>query len=72
MDPSPRRYTKAEVDKFSDIWEFKDATVADDPEPMFVMWREALWAGDDDCVHDVAHAPGGGVRCTKCPGWFCY
>lgn len=31
-----------------------------------------LWAADPDCDHDVQCAPGGGVKCTKCPGWFCY
>lgn len=31
-----------------------------------------LYNADPNCMHDVRPAPGGGVRCTKCHGWFCY
>lgn len=31
-----------------------------------------LWDADPDCDHDVVCAPGGGIKCTKCPGWFCF
>lgn len=31
-----------------------------------------LYNADDDCDHDVQPAPGGGVKCTRCPGWFCF
>lgn len=31
-----------------------------------------LYSTDPDCKHKVVHATGGGVRCTKCSGWFCY
>lgn len=31
-----------------------------------------LWNADPNCQHDEQPAPGGGVKCTKCPGWFCY
>lgn len=31
-----------------------------------------LWDADAECEHDIENAPGGGVRCTKCNGWFCY
>lgn len=31
-----------------------------------------LYNADPDCDHDVQCAPGGGVKCTKCPGWFCF
>ena len=31
-----------------------------------------LWGSEATCVHVVVSAPGGGIRCTKCPGWFCY
>jgi hypothetical protein len=24
------------------------------------------------CEGEVVSAPGGGVKCTKCPGWFCF
>lgn len=33
---------------------------------------EPLHNADPDCQHDIVDAPGGGVKCTKCPGWFCY
>jgi hypothetical protein len=32
----------------------------------------ALWEADPDCEHDIVDAPGGGVKCTKCNGWYCY
>lgn len=31
-----------------------------------------LWEADPNCVHDIQSASGGGIRCTKCSGWFCY
>lgn len=31
-----------------------------------------LYGADPDCEHDIRPAPGGGVKCIKCPGWFCY
>jgi len=31
-----------------------------------------LWDADPNCHHEVVDAPGGGVKCTKCRGWFCY
>jgi len=31
-----------------------------------------LWDADPNCDHDEQPASGGGVRCTKCKGWFCY
>lgn len=31
-----------------------------------------LWNADPDCEHEVVNAPGGGVKCKKCRGWFCY
>jgi predicted RNase H-like HicB family nuclease len=33
---------------------------------------EELFDADPDCDHQVKDAPGGGVKCTKCNGWFCY
>lgn len=40
-----------------------------DPDPPY---EGELWGADPNCNHDVQCAPGGGVKCTKCPGWFCY
>lgn len=31
-----------------------------------------LHGADPRCKHNVVLASGGGVKCTKCPGWFCY
>ncbi len=33
---------------------------------------EPLHDADPKCVHDIVDAPGGGVKCGKCAGWFCY
>lgn len=33
---------------------------------------EELWGGDKNCQHLVYCAPGGGIKCVHCPGWFCY
>jgi hypothetical protein len=31
-----------------------------------------LWSALINCEHNVVSGPGGGVKCTKCRGWFCY
>lgn len=31
-----------------------------------------LWNADPNCVHDEQPASGGGVKCRKCSGWFCF
>jgi hypothetical protein len=31
-----------------------------------------LWDADPNCKHEVVDAPGGGVKCRKCGGWFCF
>jgi len=31
-----------------------------------------LWDADPKCIHEIINAQGGGVKCTKCSGWFCY
>jgi hypothetical protein len=31
-----------------------------------------LFNADPNCEHNIVPAPGGGVKCTKCTGWFCY
>ena len=31
-----------------------------------------LYNADPNCVHDVKAQLSGGVKCTKCPGWFCF
>lgn len=33
---------------------------------------EELWEADPNCVHDIQAQPSGGIKCTKCRGWFCY
>ena len=29
-----------------------------------------LLSADPDCLHWASRAPGGGVRCVRCGGWF--
>jgi hypothetical protein len=31
-----------------------------------------LLSADPDCLHWVKRAPGGGIRCVRCSGWFCF
>lgn len=33
---------------------------------------EELWQADPNCQHETYCAPGGGIKCRHCPGWFCY
>lgn len=33
---------------------------------------EVLWDADTKCDHDIQSQPGGGIKCTKCTGWFCF
>ena len=40
------------------------------PEPEHK--EEELWDADPECKHEVLAAPGGGIKCRKCGGWFCY
>ena len=35
-------------------------------------YDDELWDSDENCDHNIIDAPGGGVKCTKCNGWFCY
>lgn len=34
-------------------------------------WNE-LWESDPNCIHDIQPQPRGGVKCTKCRGWYCF
>ena len=31
-----------------------------------------LFNADPECEHKIVGAPGGGIKCVKCRGWFCY
>lgn len=33
---------------------------------------QELFDADASCDHNILPAAGGGVKCTKCDGWFCY
>ena len=33
---------------------------------------DELWGADPKCDRRIKSASGGGVKCTKCSGWFCY
>jgi hypothetical protein len=39
-------------------------------EPIWTT--EDLLNADPNCKHVVVDALGGGVKCTKCTGWFCF
>lgn len=43
-----------------------------DDEDEEAAGHDHLHDADPNCVHDVQPARGGGVKCTKCLGWFCY
>lgn len=34
--------------------------------------KDVLYNADPNCKHETEIAPGGGIKCTKCSGWFCY
>ena len=34
--------------------------------------RIELWNADPLCNHVIDYPPGGGIKCTKCRGWFCF
>jgi len=36
------------------------------------VFEHGLYSADDECDHNVIGANGGGRKCTKCTGWFCY
>jgi hypothetical protein len=44
----------------------------DEPPKKPATYKDTLWEADPNCDHHVVCAPGGGVKCTKCTGWFCY
>lgn len=31
-----------------------------------------LFNADPNCRHEIEAVSNGGVKCRKCPGWFCY
>lgn len=35
-------------------------------------YADELYDADPNCDHVIVNAPGGGVKCEKCSGWFCY
>ncbi|MBE3085603.1 MAG: hypothetical protein IMZ64_05225 [Bacteroidetes bacterium] len=52
--------------EMSDEKKVKQTTPNGDPIP-------DLFNADPNCDHNIVCAPsGGGVKCTKCTGWFCY
>lgn len=42
------------------------------PLPTKEKLTDELYDADPHCKHEVKDAPGGGVKCAKCPGWFCF
>lgn len=41
------------------------------PRKPDVLPHDELWQAKADCKGSVIHAPGGGVKCTGCHGWYC-
>lgn len=49
----------------------KEENVVEEPKQEKFWWEE-LYNADENCEHDIQPASGGGVKCTKCSGWFCF
>lgn len=46
---------------------FRTLPKTPDPEPDFPLYN-----ADPNCKHELYNAPGGGVKCKHCSGWFCF
>lgn len=57
-----RRLDKAKAEKV--VKTFDEMLEEDD--------NDELFDADPNCQHNLISPRGGGVKCTKCPGWFCY
>lgn len=66
----PVSFDQALVETKKSLKDFKD--FLSKPIEAEGVGTEELWGADLNCDHDIQPAPGGGVKCTKCPGWFCY
>lgn len=66
----PVSFQQALVETKKSLKDFKD--FLSKPIGAEGIGTEELWEANPNCVHDIQPAPGGGVKCTKCPGWFCY
>lgn len=53
------------------IWPYGTAVMAESQQPNPEIGDQELWDADPNCEHNIVAAPGGGVRCTKCAGWYC-
>lgn len=54
---------------------FEEAGVACDyryPKDVWEDEKAELYDADPNCQHVLTNGSGGGVRCLKCKGWFCY
>ena len=54
-----------------------DTESAPEAEPPAQRCSEAqktddIWDAAEGCDGEVVSAPGGGIRCNKCSGWFCF
>jgi hypothetical protein len=65
---------------FCELWdEWKNVTLGDcfgnceSQEEEFEYLRNTkLYNADPNCNHNIVPQLSGGVKCTKCGGWFCY
>lgn len=75
LDKSYEELTQAEAESYADMgrwfeeqekngWKCLDE---DSKQP-----ETTLYNANPNCKHNIVDAPGGGIKCTKCGGWFCY
>jgi len=44
----------------------------EEPKQEKFWWEDTLYDADENCEHDTKPVSGGGVKCMKCNGWFCF
>ena len=65
---------------FCELWdEWKNVTLGDcfgncesQEEEYEYLRNTKLYNADPNCNHNIVPQLSGGVKCTKCGGWFCY
>ena len=65
---------------FCELWdEWKNVTLGDcfgncesQEEEYESLRNTKLYKADPNCNHNIVPQLNGGVKCTKCGGWFCY
>lgn len=65
---------------FCELWdEWRNVTLGDcfgncesQEEEYEYLRNTKLYNADPNCNHNIVPQLSGGVKCTKCGGWFCY